>query len=36
MEMLKAENNIEAVFVEKLEDVLPHIFVENDLKFNFD
>ena len=36
MEMLKAENNIEVVFVDKLEDVIPHIFVENELEFNFD
>ena len=36
MEMLKAENNIEVVFVEKLEEVIPHIFVENDLEFNCD
>ena len=31
----KQINSIEVVFVEKLEDVFPHVFVENDLKFNF-
>ena len=28
-------HNIKAIFIEKIEDLIPYIFVENDLKFNF-
>ena len=29
-------HNIKAIFIETLADLIPHIFVENELKFNFD